>query len=105
MRVRVSRVSKNNWLASVLQKDEYYGKLPTTSQSIVPLTTGGHLECILWEFRQPNTHSEPIDNPLVDEIMNFLDIIYRNNNYVENLHATGNNENKKYNFYTTILHT
>ena len=26
--------------------------------------------------------------------MYFPDIIYRNNNYVENLHATGNNENK-----------
>ena len=26
--------------------------------------------------------------------MDFPDIIYRNNNYVENLHATGNNENK-----------
>ena len=26
--------------------------------------------------------------------MDFLDIIYRNNNYVENLHATDNNENK-----------
>ena len=26
--------------------------------------------------------------------MDFLDIIYLNNNYVENLHATGNNENK-----------
>ena len=55
---------------------------------------GGHLECVLWEFRQPNTHSEPINKPLVDEIMDFPDIIYRNNNYVENLHATGNNENK-----------
>ena len=53
-RVRVSRVSKNNWLTSVLQKHrpaEYYGKLPTTSQDIVPITTGGDLECILWEFR------------------------------------------------------
>ena len=26
--------------------------------------------------------------------MDFPDIIYRDNNYVENLHATGNNENK-----------
>ena len=26
--------------------------------------------------------------------MDFPDIIYRNNNYVENLHAAGNNENK-----------
>ena len=26
--------------------------------------------------------------------MDFSDIIYRNNNYVENLHATGNNANK-----------
>ena len=26
--------------------------------------------------------------------MNFPDIIYRNNNYLENLHATDNNENK-----------
>ena len=26
--------------------------------------------------------------------MDFPDIIYRNNNYVESLHATGNNENK-----------
>ena len=50
---------------------------------------GGHLECVLWEFRQPNTHSEPI----VDEIMDLPDIIYRNNNYVEIVHATGNNEN------------
>ena len=38
--------------------------------------------------------SEPIDEPLVDEIMDFPDNIYRNNNYVKNLHATGNNENK-----------
>ena len=72
---------------------EYYGKLPTTSQGIVPPTTDGHLECLLREFRQPNTHSEPINKPLVDEIMDFPDIIHRNNNYVENLHATGNNEN------------
>ena len=36
--------------------------------------------------------------------MDFPDIIYRNNNYVENLHAAGNNENKN-NFYTAILHT
>ena len=26
--------------------------------------------------------------------MGFPDIIYRNNNYVENFHAAGNNENK-----------
>ena len=26
--------------------------------------------------------------------MDFPDIIYRDNNYMENLHATGNNENK-----------
>ena len=26
--------------------------------------------------------------------MDFSDIIYRNNNYVENLHTAGNNENK-----------
>ena len=26
--------------------------------------------------------------------MDFFDIIYRNNNYVENLHVTGNEENK-----------
>ena len=26
--------------------------------------------------------------------MDFPDIIFRNNNYVENLHAMGNNENK-----------
>ena len=32
--------------------------------------------------------------------MNFPDIIYRNNNYVENLSATSNNENKN-----IILHT
>ena len=44
------------------------------------------------------THSEPINKPLVDEIMDLSDIIYRNNNYVENLHATGNNENKNINF-------
>ena len=49
---------------------------------------------ILWEFRQPNTHSEPINKSLVDEIMNFPDIVYRKNKYVENLHATSNNENK-----------
>ena len=55
---------------------------------MVPFTTGGHLECELWEFRQPNTNSEPINKRLVD------DIFYRNDNYVENLHATGNNENK-----------
>ena len=35
-----------------------------------------------------NTHSEPINKPLVDEIMDFLDIIYQDNNYVKNLHAT-----------------
>ena len=73
---------------------EYYVKLPITSQGIVPLTTDGHLKCILWEYRQPNTHSEPINKQFVDEIMDFPDIIYRNNNYAENLHATGNNENK-----------
>ena len=55
---------------------------------------GGHLEFVLWEFRQPNTHSEPIKKRLVDEIMDFPDIIYRNNNYAENLRATDNNENK-----------
>ena len=93
-RVRVSRVSKNNWLPSVLRSAEYYEKLPTVSQGIVPLTTGGYVECVLWEFRQPNTHSEPINKPLVDEIMDFPDIIYQNNNYVENLHATDNNKNK-----------
>ena len=54
----------------------------------------GHPECVLWEFRQPNIHSEPINKPLVDEIMDFRDIIYRDNNYVDNFHATGNNENK-----------
>ena len=31
---------------------------------------------------------------LVDEIMDFPDVIYRNNNYVENVHATVNDENK-----------
>jgi len=31
---------------------------------------------------------------LVAEIMDLPDIIHRNNNYVENLHATGNNENR-----------
>ena len=40
-----------------------------------------------------NTHSESINKLLLDEIMNFPDIC-RNNNYLENLHATGNNENK-----------
>ena len=60
-RVRVSRVSKNNWLTS---------------------------------FGHPNTHFQPISKPIVDEILDFRDIIYRNNNYVENLHATSNNENK-----------
>ena len=30
----------------------------------------------------------------VNEIMGFSDIIYRNNNYVKNLHVTGDNENK-----------
>ena len=42
--------------------------------------------------------------------MDFLDIIYRNNNYVENLHATGNNENNNiifiqqfYTRFTTFL--
>ena len=35
-----------------------------------------------------------INKPLVDEIIDFPDIIYQNNNYVENLHATGNNVNK-----------
>ena len=95
-RVRVSRASKNNWLASKRHRPaEYEEKLPTTSQGIVPFTTGGHLECVLWEFRQPNTHSEPVNKPLVDEIMDFLDVIYRSNNYVENLYATGNNEKKK----------
>ena len=54
----------------------------------------GHLECVLWEFRQPNIHSEPINKPLVDELVDFPDIIYRNTNYVENLLATGINENK-----------
>ena len=40
-------------------------------------------------------HAFRTDNkPLVDQIMYFPGIIYRNNNYVENLHATGNNENK-----------
>ena len=73
---------------------EYYGKLPTTSQNIVAFTTGGHVECVLWEFRQPNTHSEPINKPLVDEITDFTDFIYRHNNYVENLLVMGNNENK-----------
>ena len=38
--------------------------------------------------------SKSIKKPIVDEIMDFPDIIYRNNNYVENLDATGNNENK-----------
>ena len=36
-RVRVSRVSKNNWLTSVLwnhRPAEYYGKLPTTSEVV-----------------------------------------------------------------------
>ena len=94
-RVRVSRVSKNNWLTSVHRSAEYYGKLATKSQDIVPLTTGGHLECVLWKFHQPNKHSEPINKPLVDEIMNIPDTIYRNNNNMENLHATGNNESKK----------
>ena len=73
---------------------EYYEKLPITPQGIVPITTGGHLESVLWEFRQPNMHSEPINKALADEIMDFRDIIYRNNNYAENLRATGNNENK-----------
>ena len=41
-----------------------------------------------------NTHSEPINKPLIDEIMDFLDIIHWNNNDLKNLHATGNNENK-----------
>ena len=53
----------------------------------------GHLECVSWEFRQPNTHSELINEPLADEIMDFPDIIYWNNNYVESLHDTGNNDN------------
>ena len=35
-----------------------------------------------------------IVDEIVDEIKDFPDIIYRNNNYVKNLHATGNNENK-----------
>ena len=52
------------------------------------------IECLLWEFRQRNTHSETINKLLIDEIMDFSDIIYRNNNYLENLYATGNNENK-----------
>ena len=94
-RVRVSRISKNNWLASVLQQHqpaEYYGKLPTTSRGIDLLTRGEHLECILWKFRQAGTFSEPINKPLVDEIMDFTDIVYRNYNYVENVHVTGNNE-------------
>ena len=42
----------------------------------------------------PNTHSQPINKPLVNEIMGFSDIIYRNNNYLENLHTMGNNESK-----------
>ena len=73
---------------------EYYGELPIMSQGMVPITTGGHIECVLWESPQPNTHLKPINKPLVDEIMAFPDIIYRNNNYVENLHTTANNENK-----------
>ena len=56
----------------------------TTSQGIVRLTTGEHLQ---WEFQQPNAHSEPINKPLADEITDVPDIIYRNNNYVERLHA------------------
>ena len=72
---------------------EYYGKLPTASQGIVPLTTDRHLECVLSEFRYPNTHSEPINKPLVDEILDFPDIIYRNID-MEPLHVTGDNENK-----------
>ena len=72
---------------------EYYWNY-LLCHSAVPLTMDRHLECVSWEFRQPNTNFEPINEPLVDEIMDFVDIIYRNNNYVENLHATGNNENK-----------
>ena len=71
----------------ILRKITYY----VTEDSSV--YKGGHLQCVLWEFQQPNTHSEPIE-PLIDEIMDFRDIIYRSNNYVKNLHATGNNENK-----------
>ena len=84
--------------------DKYYGELRTTSQGIVPLTTGGHLDYVLWEFRQSNPHSESINKPLVDEILNFPDINYRNNNYVENLHANGNNENKNI-IFTAITQT
>ena len=73
---------------------ETFGKLPTTSRGKIPFTTGEYLECKLWKFRQPNTHSEPINKPLVNEIMDFPDIINRNNNYVENLHSMSNNENK-----------
>ena len=89
-RSRLERIEDQLTDLSALKSTDYYGKLPTTSQGKVPLTTGGYLECVLWEFRQPHTHSGPI----VDEIMDFPGIIYRNNNYVENLRATGNNENK-----------
>ena len=36
--------------------------------------------------------------------MDFPDIIYRNNNYVENLHATDNNENKNIILYNTFTY-
>ena len=39
-------------------------------------------------------HSEPIKKTLVGKIMDLPDVIYLNNNYVDKLHATGNNENK-----------
>ena len=73
---------------------ETFGKLPATSCGKIPFTTGGYVECTFWKFRQPNTHSEPINKPFVDEIMNFPEIIYRNDNYMEILRSTGNNENK-----------
>ena len=88
-RSRLERIEEQLTDLSALKSTD----LPNTTKNylLVPLTTGGHLECV---FRQQNTNSEPINKPLVDKIMDFSDIIYRNNNYVENLHATGNNENK-----------
>ena len=96
-RVRVSRVSKNNWLTWVLWN------APTSRilRQIIYYVTGhsfayngrAHRRRIM-EISATSTHSEPINKPLVDELMDFPDIIYRNYNYVENLHATSNNENK-----------
>ena len=91
MRVRVSRYRRTTDCTQCSKSTDLSN---TTSQGIVPLTMGGHLEYVLWEFRQPNTHSESINKRLVDEIMDLPGIIYRNSNYVENLHATCNNENK-----------